>query len=368
MNCERARELFSEYHEEGVDVALVAVVRGHLNQCPDCSREFEAFKHTWAVLDRLPEIEIPRGLRHDVVMRAARDQHERIALARGNALRWDAFIGRLVPMRGVAVAAAVAALALILLRIPESAYVHFTSMFSPKVEIGQTVKMSSDAGTSALRMDSSRKQEWLTRKLSRNTVWISVTPRDNGDGSMVYRVMLTINTHAFLPDEAGRRIGAEVHLLPANRFDYQGINAATSVWSGNILDNSPVLVPVIVDRTQGKEDTVNLLVTWNFQQREFGQIVMIPTQRTGRPGDVFDFSAKGGFATSETGLYPSLQIVAQEYGVPVVANAYLTESPAAISSGRGDLNDALSQLLRSTELDWLVSDGVVYVDRQYGSR
>jgi hypothetical protein len=264
-------------------------------------------------------------------------------------------------MRGVAVAAA--ALALILLRIPETAYVHFTSMFSPRVEIGQTVKMPSGAGTSALRMDSSRKEEWLTRKVGRNTVWISVSPRDNGDGSMVYRVMLTINTHALLPEEAGRRIGARVHLLPANRFDCEEMNAATAVWSGTILETSPVLVPVIVDRAQGRDDTVNLLVTYVFRQREFGQIVMIPTQRPGRPGDVFDFSAKGSsFTKPETGLYPTLQGVAQEYGVPVVANAHLTEFPAAINVGRGDLNDALTQLLRGSGLDWIVADGVVYVD------
>ena len=368
MNCERARELFSEYLEEGVDVALAAVVRGHLDQCADCCREFEMFRQTCAVLDRLPEIEAPRSFRHEVVMRAAREQHERVRIARRNALSWESFTSRFVPARGLALAAAVA-LAIIVLKIPESAFVHFSSMFNPRVEIGQTVKMPSGAATSALRMDSPRKEEWLGRKIGRNTVWVSVSPRDNGDGSTVYRVMLTINKYALLPSESSSRIAARVYLLPANRFDAAEMNAATSVWTGNILENSPVLVPVVVDQNQGREGTVNLLVTWSFRERSFGHIVMIPTRKPARSGEMLGYpSGSSDFTLPETNMYATLQIVAQTYGIPIVANAYLTETPAAISTVRGDLNSALTQTLSSVGVNWLVADGVVYVDHESGLR
>ena len=366
MNCERARELFSEYLEEGVDVALAAVVRGHLNQCADCAREFELFRQTWSVLDRLPEIEVPRSFRHDVVMRAAREQHERARIARRKALSWEAFANRFAPMRGLALAAAAAALAIILLRIPESTYVHFTGMFNPKVEIGKTVKMPSDAGTSALRTDSPRKEEWLARKIGRNSVWITMTPRDNGNGSIVYRVMLTINKFAFLPGESSNRIGAQVHLLSANQFDFGTLNGATAVWTGSILDNSPVLVPVIVDQTQGRDGTVNLLVTWTFRDRSFGHVVMIPTRKSGQ---MFGYpSNRSDLSPAETSVYSTLQSVAQTYGVPVVANAYMTEQPAVVSMGQGDLQTVLTQTLGPVGVDWMIADGVIYVDHVSGKQ
>ncbi|MCX6374893.1 MAG: anti-sigma factor [Armatimonadetes bacterium] len=367
MNCERGRELFSEYLEDGVDIALSAVVRDHLSECPACSREFDGFKQTLSVLNKLPEIEAPRSFRHDIVIRAAREQHERTRVAGRNSLasNWDALFGRFIPARAIAVACAMAALAVVLLRLPESAYVHFTSMFSPGVDITQSVDTRSKM-TSSLQMETPLKQEWVTRKLGRNTIWVSVSAHETGNGSTLYRVMLSINKDALLADETTQRIGAQVHLLPANHFGFSDVDSASAIWSGNILEDSPVVVPVIVDQSQGRSGTVNLLVAWTFRHRQFGSVVMIPTQRPGRSGGMYDFSASGGdFAQCESSLYSALQSISQDYSVPVIANAYLTEKPAVINLGRGDLNETLNEVLKPTSLDWLYANNAVYVDRGY---
>jgi len=367
MNCERARELFSEYLEDGVDIALSAVVRDHLSECPACSREFDGFKQTWSVLNKLPEIEAPRSFRHDIVIRAARAQHERTRVAGRNSLAqsWDALFGRFLPARAVGVAFALAALALVLLRLPETAYVHFTSMFAPRVNVTQAVETHSKV-SSSLQMETPLKQEWVTRKLGRNTIWISVSPHEAGGGSTLYRVMLSINKDALLADETTQRIGAQVHLLPANHFGFGDMDSASAIWSGNILEDSPVLVPVIVDQSQGRGGTVNLLVTWTFRHRKFGTVVMIPTRRLAQSGEMYDFSASGGdFAQCESSLYSALQSISQDYSVPVIANAYLTEKPAVINLGRGGLNETLNEVLKPTSLDWLYANNAIYVDRGY---
>lgn len=367
MNCDRARELFSEYLEDGVDVALSAVVRDHLNECPACSREFDGFKRTWSVLNKLPDIENPRNFRHDIIIRAARAQHERTRVVGRNSLAqsWDGLFGRFLPARAVGVAFAAAALALVLLRLPETAYVHFTSMFAPRVSVTQSMETGSKAASS-LQMETPIKQEWVTRKLGRNTVWISVSPHEAGSGSTLYRVMLSINKDALLSGETTQRIGVQVHLLPANHFAFGDLDSASAIWSGNILDDSPVLVPVIVDQSQGRNGSVNLLVTWTFRHRQFGSVVMIPTRGTARSGGMYDFSASGGdFAQCQSSLYSALQSVSQDYSVPVIANAYLTERPAVMNLGRGGLNETLNQVLKPTGLDWLYANNAIYVDRGY---
>ena len=373
MNCERARELFSGYLEGGTDRGFAADLRGHLGQCESCSREFELFKQTWHLLGTLPEVEPPSNFRHDVIMRAACTQHEELQSARRSvfAVNWDLLLTRLVPARAVAIACAGAVLAVILLRVPPSAYEHFAGMFNPRVDI-ESVESNRPANAieaSPLSMESELKHEWQSRKLGRNTVWVTVSPKDNGNGATVYRVMLSINKAALLPDETTQRIGARVYLLPGNKFTVEDVKAAVPEWDGSILADSPVLVPVmpvIVAQSQGRVASVNLLVTWRFRHRDFAYIIFIPTQRMPSSRDVFDFSMGGaGFARGGSDLYSTLQTIAQDYGVPVIASAYLNRHLPVIRFGTEALDETLMQTLKPVGLDWLFADQAVYVDREY---
>ena len=370
MNCERARELFSDYLEGGVDHAVAALVRGHLDQCPACTGELDALKRTWSMLDMLPQVESPVDLRHTVVMRAARLQHEQTKSRQGRfSINWDVFLGRLAPARAVAIACTGAILAVLLLWVPPSAYEHMASIFTPSATVlnpVETPRLSNAIEASPLSMEAERKQEWQSRKLGRNTVWVSVSPRENGEGTTVYRVTLSVNEAALLADETTRRIGASVYVLPANKFSFDEVKLSEPEWTGNILTDSPVRVPVmLVDQSQGGPGSVNLLVTWRFRQREFADIIFIPSQRTPR-SDMFDLSVGGGeFNSGGDDLYSALQTIAKDYGVPVIANAYLDQKPSVVSFEKASIEEALIQTLKPVGLDWLVADRTVYVDRQY---
>jgi len=372
MNCERAKELFSEVLEDST-ASDVTAVRGHVDECASCRREFDLFRQTWYMLGTLPEVEPPSGFRHDVVMRVARAEHERTRRAKHGAfgLGWDFLFGRLVPAHAIAIACAGAALAVILLKCPESAYEHFAGMFNPGVQIGESTATQRPANAieaSPLSMQSERKREWQLRKLGRNTVWVAIDPKDNGDGTTLYRLMLSINPDALLPDETTARIGARIFVLPPNQFDAaKTVESADPEWQGSILADSPVLVPVIVDQSQGRTGSVNLLIAWQFRHRDFAYTVFIPTQTSASSArDVFDFSVdRADFRPVGASLYSTLQSVARDYGVPIIANAYLTEKRPVVSFAEDSLDQALMQVLKPIGLDWLYADKAIYVDRKY---
>jgi len=369
MNCERAGELFSAYLEGSVDSALAALVRDHIDQCPNCRREYDLFRQTWCMLGSLPEIAAPSGFRHDVIVHMARLQHESRKGVRSAFLGFnrDFLFGRLIPVRTVAVATAAAALAIILLKVPQSTYEYFAGVFSPGVQIVDSTETQKPADAiEASPLESGRKFLWQTRKLGRNTVWVTISADDDGQGTRLYRMMLSINYGALLPREVTARIGARVFLLPPNWFSPDDVESSRPVWEGNILKDSPVIVPVIVDQSQGGAGSVNLLVVWTFRQRNFAYLIFIPAQ--GRAHGPFDFPAGRVDLSRSDDLYAALQMIAQDYGVPIIANAYLEEMPSMMNFGAGSLDQTLRDALESVGLDWLYADKAVYVDRKYEVR
>lgn len=357
MNCERARELFSDYLEGGMDAALAAVIHGHVEKCSECTGELESFKTTWSMLGVLPEMEVPSGFRHDVVMRAVRLQQERAEAAKRDsfAINWEQILHKLVPVRPFAMAAAAVALAFVVLYPQTSDFHGFSGMFGPSA--GTTP-------TQVAQVSEERAVEWQSRKVMRNTVWVEVAPKYQ-DGVVAYSVTLSINRDAFLADQVSQRLPAKVHVLPADQFAISDVDPVSAIWSGSILENSSVVVPVLTGAASGRTGTVNLLVTWVYQGRTFGYVVMVPTGKPSRSEDGSEFSVNGrNFAQSEASLYSTLQAVAEDYGKPVVVNAYLTERPSIINLGRESLKSALVQTLEPTGLDWMYAHGSVYVDRK----
>ena len=369
MNCERARELFSEYLEGGVDHAVAALVRGHLDQCPACSGEVEALKRTWGMLDMLPQAEPPVDFRHNVVMRCARLQHEQSKSRQSRFLtNWDAFLRRLAPVRAVAIACLGAILAVLLLWVPPSTYEHVAGIFTPSTTVISPAEQSRPANAieaSPLSMEAERKQAWQSRKLGRNTLWITVSPRENGEGTTIYRVTLSVNESSLLPGETTQRIGASVYVLPAKQFSVEEAKLSGPEWEGNVLVDSPVRVPVmLVDQSQGGPGSVKLLVAWRFRQREFADIIFIPSRRSSR-SDMFDLPVGNEFTSGADDLYSMLETISEDYGVPVIANARVDQKPSVVSFGNSSLEEALMQTLKPVGLDWLVADRAVYVDREY---
>ncbi len=369
MKCERARELFSEYLEGSIDHALTATVRAHVDQCPGCEHELKMLSRTWDVIGSLPEVEPPPDFRHDVVMQVARIQHERAREAKQGTfgLSWDYLFGRLAPVRAIAVACAGALLAALLLRVPQGMYDYVVQRMGGEQAIVGLAEERAPAADAieASTLYSNVKRDWQSRVLGRNALWISVAANEVAEGRSVYEVTLSINQKA-LVDEITLRIGAQVYLLPPNQFSLDGEHQPSLVWDGNVLADVPVVVPMIVDRSQGRSGSANLLVSYRFRKRDFAQIVLIPTgSRSSFPANAFGFPIDAGFRTAGNDLHAALQSLAQDYGMPIIANAQLNVKPSVVDLGSDSVEDALRKTLKPVGLTWAFIEKAVYVDREF---
>lgn len=60
MDHERARSLFIEYHDEELADEVRLELEDHLGRCPDCRRDWEAYKQTVAGVSSLGRVKPPR--------------------------------------------------------------------------------------------------------------------------------------------------------------------------------------------------------------------------------------------------------------------------------------------------------------------
>ncbi|HZP81380.1 MAG TPA: zf-HC2 domain-containing protein [Chthonomonadaceae bacterium] len=89
MQCQQARELFSDYVAESMENALAVSLENHLAVCTACREEVAGLRRVWAALEQAPLIEPPMFLHENIMHRldAARAEAEEAA-ARKRAV-WD---------------------------------------------------------------------------------------------------------------------------------------------------------------------------------------------------------------------------------------------------------------------------------------
>ncbi len=367
MKCERARELYSEYLEGSIDYALTATVRSHVDQCDGCKSELASFQRTWGLIGTLPEVEPPSSFRHDVVMRAARMQHEQRKSEKQGFLgvKWDQVFGRLIPARAVAVACAGAILAAILLNLPAEVMTFF-DRGSEGVQVSGELRQPVSIQASPLN---AKKADWLNRIGNYNALWVSVESTDISEGSSYYDLVLRINNEA-LATGVTNRIPAQVYILPAGVYRLEPGSQRKPVWSGNVLGDKPLplVVPGICN-AQGEPVPITLLVTYQFRKMQFAKIVFIPSRDTKvRPTDALGLASEASTTVRDRSLFGVLQAISQEYDKTIIANGSLDKKPAVFDISGRDVEQALHKVLRSepVHLDWAFIDEAIYVDRPYG--
>ena len=367
MNCERARELFSSYTENDLDKTISVLVWEHFKCCTACKREYDLFKQTWIVLGSMPEAKVPSNLRHDVLMRMARVQHQQRQTVRPiiPTLDLDYIVKRFFPPKAVALGLA-AVLALVLLRVPETTY-HFVSSklnasIVPSIE---TPKPATNMSVDSTPLEQSQKVLWQNRKLGRNSVWMKIDREERGDGMALYLITLSINRAALLSGDNAARIGARVYLLPPGQSNPNDLTTARLLWDVNILREPGVQLPFNVNTSQESGGVETLVIDWKFRGRNHAQVVYLPTQKQSSFGDTLDLKMTRNSSEADNTVYSTLKNMATEYGVPIVANAKLDEKPSVINLGQGSIDQALRNSLEPLKLDWLCSDKAVYVDRKY---
>jgi hypothetical protein len=68
MQCQQAREFFSDYVADELEPALKLSLKGHIAECAACDCEIEALRRLWRQLDNTPIEEGPADL-HERIMR-----------------------------------------------------------------------------------------------------------------------------------------------------------------------------------------------------------------------------------------------------------------------------------------------------------
>lgn len=364
MKCERAKELFSEYLEGSIDYALTATVRAHIDQCDGCKGDLVSFRRTWDAIGALPEVEPPSSFRHDVVMRAARLQHEHRKTEKQGFLgvTWDYLFGRLLPARAIAIACAGAVLAAVLLNLPQGIFTQFSQESRVFDVPGEGLRPPSSIEASPLN---AKREDWLGRIGNYNALWVSVESASLSEGSSYYELVLTINNKA-LATGVTNRIPAQVYILPAGVYRLEPGSQRKPVWSGNVLGDAPLPLTVPgITNSQGEPVPITLLVTYQFRKMQFSKVVFIPSRETRqRSTDAFGL-AQNGAQGRDRSLFGVLQAVSQEYSTPIIANGSLDKKPSVVDIGSGDIGGALRKVLEPVDLDWAFIDKSVHVDRHY---
>jgi hypothetical protein len=62
-------------------------------------------------------------------------------------------------------------------------------------------------------------------------------------------------------------------------------------------------------------------------------------------------------------MYSFMEAVAGKFGVPVVAGLPVCRRPVSINAQSGTLKEILGSTLTPSGLDWLSSEGVIYIDK-----
>ena len=364
MKCERAKELFSEYLEGSIDYALTTTVRAHIDQCNDCRSDLKAFRGAWDMIGALPEIAPPSDFRHDVVMRAARMQHETRKVDKQGFLgvTWDYVFGRLLPARALAVACAGAILAMVLLNVPQSVFHGIVG--TDRDAIVQKGRVPGTDEIQASPFDSGSKEDWQSRTRIGNALWVSVTSTEFCEGNSYYELNMNINNKALVRDVTNR-IPAQVYVLPAGTYGLEP-GQRKPMWSGNVLGDSPVQLTVPgISNSQGEPVPITLLITYQLRKMHFSKVVFIPNKDSRPSSDALGLSS--GLAVGERNLYAVLQAISQDYSRVIIANGSMNRTPAVVDIGSDREDDTLRKVLKPIGLDWASIDKAVYVDRPFGA-
>lgn len=77
MNCERAKDFFSEYHEGTLSGGLLTTFERHLRECPACSYEFDLFRKVYEAASKSVPVDVPSDLLEKITRALDKAEWER---------------------------------------------------------------------------------------------------------------------------------------------------------------------------------------------------------------------------------------------------------------------------------------------------
>jgi hypothetical protein len=301
MKCDRAQELFSDYFEGNLERPMAFTLEHHLSECPACERDFQKFSDAWAMLDAIPEVEVPLGFRASVMERI--EAQEAARKQKAWSIDLSKVFGAGVKLRPVAALAAVALFAVMLVQHPQTSSID-TGKAIPGIPKIKVIGPENNYTISSLSPEESSNKRGLE---------VQVKALSNG-----------YNLH-FVP-EHGASINARAHAFS----EVPAVFGDDTQRSGMLIMDQNLMF----DRTHDVQTNANVvLVTWEYDSKVRSEIMILPSklvsEKAGKP-----------FSVSNT------------YGVIVFAEPDLSGTVSNIELSDADVNTAAETLTKDLGIDW----------------
>lgn len=101
VDCNAMRESMPLLLTESLDHSRRELTHQHIESCPACSAEWNAYKDTWAAMGELPEVEVPAHVRERVMAAISPDVPAKVVpFHRRRAVKWLAQAAAVVVLAG----------------------------------------------------------------------------------------------------------------------------------------------------------------------------------------------------------------------------------------------------------------------------
>lgn len=319
MRCEKAQEIFSDYLEGTLERPMVFTLEHHLGECAECGRDYERFRETWQMLDSLPTVEAPAGLRESVLEKIQAQQTAR------RRLPWSLDLSKIFqPRVPIRVAAGLAAVALFGVMVFQTiSNNQLTQARITGTQLPQTTKIG----------PGNNYTEWQPGDKQRDPgLQISVTGTPISGDRTLYRIDLK--------DTVGAKIDAKAYLMNQGMpvFTNQTLQSADVIFDQALSGRQTASISVVVAGGSGG-DVVYL--TWGYNSQPMSEAVFLPNTLTTTG------VASAPFAVSDATVFEALQRLSSTYGVVVMADGSVSGRVGQVSMGYGTPDDALYRTMKA---------------------
>lgn len=330
MKCAKVRELFSSYLENAIEPSIGVAVEQHFAECPRCKAGYERFRATAMLLDELPEMAPPPGFHETVMARVNRVRRTTPQPVRWWNVDWQNVFNARVPVRAVAMGAAILVVLAILIQFtPLSTIVaipfggRMGKNLPPGAEVIEPVAPLPWSSTKKAQVQFQRQGAGLTMGLMVNSV---------SEDQVVYLLKLDTNSGGSIPVEA--------YLLPRGTGVGPSSGEASKIISGRVSEEAGNVVPVVVSSAGNDSKSVVVHVRWTYNGVTRNEFIFLPPQfNSSAANESVSFSLPAGIWRD------SLSTVSEKCGIVIAVPGNIMRKSKALQIESASPGSAVYQVV-----------------------
>ncbi len=316
MKCAKARDLFSSYLENEMDVPTSVQFEQHLSECPKCKADYDRFNAAVVMLDEVPEVDPPANFHASVMSRVEQLRGTAPSPVKWWQIDWQHVFTIRVPARAAAFALVALMLVAVLVQVTPVGTGVMNLLGLQRVSQKTIGERTPDTAPPW-----SLKPEDAVYDMSGSGLLISVTSRaDASTRTYALRLQCTSEKPVAFYVEAGDR-----------------------TYGGSVVRDQDSIIHVPV---RAGQDVVVARVRWNYGDRTHIQYVYLPYR--------FDPKAHAKqlhmvFENMTVGAI--IREVATDYGVVVLASGDLSKKVSYADVDSGNPGEALYHCIELSDVN-----------------